>query len=141
MGNIIGFVGFAVTHAWTQLCGTLGHTTLSAVVAPYIWYSSTTGMFEHVTKNDGFYPTTHLQSLLVAGSPALTGPGYDAPAMARIDALDHAYRHVSYALLKKLKDILCNNQLYTLNEQQVTKLPLLLALHRQHESALPFSFS
>lgn len=121
VGNNIGFVVSQVTHAWTHLSRTMGHTALSAVVSPYMLYNSTTGMFEHLTKNYGFSPTPQMQSLLVAELPALTCSVYDAAVIALPGSLDHAYPHVLFFLLDNLKDIKCNNQLYTLNENHVTE--------------------
>ena len=37
-GNIIGFVVLNVADAWNILIRRLGHTSLSATVAPYLWY-------------------------------------------------------------------------------------------------------
>lgn len=98
-------------------------------------------VFEHITNNDCFSLTLQRQSLMVAERPALTGPGYDSAAIGRTDVLDHDYRHVSYAVLKNLKDIVCKNPLYPLDDQQMTDWTLRLALHQQHEAALPFSFN
>ena len=140
VGNILGFVVSRVTSAWAHLIRRMGHEALSAVVAPYMWYNSTTGTFEHLTRSDGFAPTAQRESLLGEGRPAAGGPAFDAAATTRSEAMDHAYRHVSYAMLKKLKDIVCNNELYKMSERQITEWPVLSALHRQHGAALPFAF-
>ena len=50
-------------------------------------------------------------------------------------------RHIAYAMMKKLKDIVTNNELYTLREVEIPKWPTIRSLRQSHRGALPFVFS
>ena len=141
IGNIIGYVVHCVWNAWRCLIRKMGHTNVSEVLAPYMCYNLATGSYEHLMASDGFAPTAQRQSLLHSQRPGKSGPGFSAEAISRTEDMDKAYRHVSYAFLKKLKDIVSNNALYTMTDEELPQWPLIRALHRQSGEPLPFVFS
>ena len=52
-----------------------------------------------------------------------------------------ALRHLLYLLLLKLKSLLWDNSLYTLNDHEIADYPPIAALSSGHGTALPFVFT
>lgn len=140
-GNIIGLVVHRTCSTWTQLMQHVGNETLSVQILPYMRYKDKRGCYESLRSEDGFSAFCQRESLKPSVSTIRSGAGVDETASGCNPETDHAMNFLAFALLLKLKQIVCNNYMYTLQDEHVLNFPSIRSLHRAHGTALPFVFS
>ena len=140
-GNIIGYIVSKVTAAWKKLFAKIRVQSLSQSIAPYIWFDTSSGTFRHLPTGEGFAPSSQLQTFLPQVLPAPSGTGVSQVASSRTADEDKAYRHLAYALLKKLKDITSNNIVHSTPLEDIPKIPDIKALIDCGADGLPYVFA
>lgn len=140
-GNIIGYVVHRVCSAWNLLVRGIGEEPLSVQLLPYLWYRENNGCFEQVPAADGFTPASQRQSLIPAMRPIRGGAEVSDAALARTPQEDAAMRHIAFAFLYKLKQIVSDSAIYGFQtDEEVVNYPSIRALHRSNPNELPFVF-
>ena len=106
-----------------------------------MWFDIETGTYRHLSRDEGFAPLSQLRSFQPPANPVITETDACPLAFARSAAQDKAYRHLANALLKKLKDITCNNVLHCTNIDDIANIPDIKALRPPRGNGLPFVFA
>ena len=140
-GNVLGFIVSKVFRAWRSLLQRLHIQSPMRAFAPYLWFDTTTGTFRHVPRDEGFSPLSQLEQFQPQVLPTATGAGACDTATKRSDGEDKAFRHLTYALLKKLKDIACNNTVHSSPIDQVSDFPDIRALADAHGGRLTYVYA
>ena len=138
-GNKIGFVCQEVTSAWRMVAEKVGAGNLSSLVAPFLWFDRKAARFRCLQKDEGFTHKANSTSLIPAHEPELTGDNANKPDLP--DAKIEAYRELTYYMLRKLKQIVCRNEIYVLDVEKIRDCPDVKALRMKPGCQLPEVFN
>jgi DNA modification methylase len=141
VGNVLGVVVQCMTEAWSTLFNLAGHNDISSALFPYMYMDMKQGQFRHLAVEDGFAPLAQRRTFEDLPEPSTTGPGLDATAVGRSEAMDKAYRQLCYGFLKKLHSIITDKTiLLTEKAEDVKHKPAVHSLVRKHGEQLPYVF-
>lgn len=140
-GDRIGFVVRTVTSAFSCLSRNAGLGGIYATMAPYILYSTTTGLFRPLAhKADGFAPDSQRLEFKDSDKPLFVPSGVNDEAWSRADDLDIACRHIANMFFSVLETLLLTDAIYTLPESRLSEIPHMAVLDTSG-SGLPPLFS
>lgn len=98
-------------------------------------------LFEKLQREKSFSPLSQKVSLTTSVRPIRGRVGPDEKAVRRNTETYHAVRHLVFAFLFRLKQTVCNNLIYTLEDADVLNFALIRYLRRAHITAPLLVFS
>lgn len=87
-----------------------------------------------------FAAQSHRQSLTPSISPTRSVGGVDDIAAGLAEELDHVDRYFDIIIVRKMKQSLCDDTIYALEDDKLLQFTVIRSLVRAHGAGLPFVF-
>lgn len=124
---------------WSKLLTSIRLQTLSTQMVPYLFYNDKRSVLQPLFKEHEF--STLMQCQSFTPSILYTAGGVGEIELGRSEQIKHAARHIALIFLRKLKQTVANNTIYTLDDADLIPVSVIRELMRGHGIGMVFVFS
>lgn len=139
--NSICMVVRKLFPTWTYIMQHVGNDALIFQLLRNLWYSGGNVSFEKLKHEKRLSPISQIEYLTPSVRHIWSSVGFDETSACDKAETDHAVRHLTFALLFKLKKIVVKNSIYNLDGADVLNFPSIRSLLPAYGAALQFYFS